>query len=981
MNLLCVARVTVRLSLLSAGFSAFLSGSSAAASPLPIDLPEGLVAEVAAAPPLVMHPMMAALGGPGQLFVCDAAGLNLNKADLEKQLPNRVLLLTDTKGNGIYDKVSVFADKMTFPQGAVWLDGSLYVASPPGIWKLTDTHGNGVADQRELIASYFDYTGNAADVHGPFLHPNGRLYWCHGRKGHTVKQKDGTLVHAGLASGIWSCKPDGSDIRWHALGCGDNPVEIDFTPEGEIIGDQNLFYSNPRGDTLVHWLRGGVYPREDQLQAIAGLPRTLETMPVLYNFGHTAVSGCAFYHSGALNPDWRGNLFVVQFNTQRVVRMEVTPDGASYKAVPREFLRSHFPDGHLTDVLEDRDGSLLVVNTGGWFRIGCPSSLVGKPEVAGAIYRVRRQGGPAKVEPWGSPAVAHVWELARKGDEESARALTASLASDDASVAHAAGNALAMLARPETEPALAAALNHRDAGVQLAAANALGALPTLTPQSVAALLHTLTGKVDPALEHQAMFALIHANQPAALIEALNSHDQPDLQRHALRVLDQLPASPLAPAQVLPLLRAPSEHLAREAATVIARHHDWAAAVAQDFTGWLTGGSFQPGRLALLEDALKPSLKDDEVRKFVTLLLKSSDPAQQRAGWDLLAFSAIPPEESWTAALLSALDHAAPADLPIVLKALANTGGAPAIKALGEFAADAKRPLALRLKALGASRKPGAPLEGEPFDLLVHVLRDPTAGSARTEAAHILATSKLAPDQLRALAAEFGALNAVELHELVKIVRQSKDPEVGRVLATALKEAPALGTLQESDIRTLFSGYPPEVFGILTPAFQALAAEDEGRRRKLETLPALIAAKGRPEIGRKIFETGQGGCIACHRIGDVGNFIGPNLSAIGQIRSERDILESILFPSATIAHDFEAQTIDTADGQSLTGIVRRNLPEAIVLVDIGGQEHTLPRAQITAMQMLPTSLMPVGLDHTLTEEQLLDLVAYLHSRKK
>src|SRR6266581_1747043 len=410
-----------------------------AASP-PIDLPDGIVAEVAAAPPLVKHPIMATLGGRGQLFVGDAAGTNLDKAGLERELPNRVLLLTDTNGDGIYDKASVFADKMTFPQGGVWLEGSLYVASPPGIWKLTDTDGDGVADQREMIVGGFEFTGNGADVHGPFLHPNGRLYWCHGRKGHAVKQRDGTLVHSGLASGIWSCNSDGSDVRWHALSCADNPTEIDFTPEGEIVGTVNLFYGGPRGDTIIHWLRGGLYPREDQIHAIAGLPRTLDVMPVVHNFGHVAVSGCAFYRSGVLNPDWRGNLFVAHFNTQRVTRMELAPDGATYRATEREFLKVQNPDVHLTDVLEDRDGSLLVVDTGGWFRIGCPASVRAKPEIAGALYRIRKVGAPSRVEPWGM-ATAKVWELARKGDGASVKELTSMLAGKDDSVARAAGNA------------------------------------------------------------------------------------------------------------------------------------------------------------------------------------------------------------------------------------------------------------------------------------------------------------------------------------------------------------------------------------------------------------------------------------------------------------------------------------------------------------------------------------------------------------
>src|SRR5262245_2519250 len=54
-------------------------------------------------------------------------------------------------------------------------------------------------------------------------------------------------------------------------------------------------------------------------------------------------------------------------------------DGATYHVIQREFLKLRNPDAHLTDVLEDRDGSLLVVDTGGWFRIGCPSSLVAGP--------------------------------------------------------------------------------------------------------------------------------------------------------------------------------------------------------------------------------------------------------------------------------------------------------------------------------------------------------------------------------------------------------------------------------------------------------------------------------------------------------------------------------------------------------------------------------------------------------------------------
>ena len=57
--------------------------------------------------------------------------------------------LEDTNADGRFDKSVVFADKMMLPEGTMWLDGSLYVAAPPSIWKLTDTNSDGVADQRE----------------------------------------------------------------------------------------------------------------------------------------------------------------------------------------------------------------------------------------------------------------------------------------------------------------------------------------------------------------------------------------------------------------------------------------------------------------------------------------------------------------------------------------------------------------------------------------------------------------------------------------------------------------------------------------------------------------------------------------------------------------------------------------------------------------------------------------------------------------
>src|SRR5581483_9504787 len=91
-----------------------------------IKVPPGFVVEKVAGPPLVQHPMFACFDERGRLFVADAAGVNLRADDLLKQKPNRIVLLEDTNGDGVFDKSTVFADQMSLPMGVLWHDGALY---------------------------------------------------------------------------------------------------------------------------------------------------------------------------------------------------------------------------------------------------------------------------------------------------------------------------------------------------------------------------------------------------------------------------------------------------------------------------------------------------------------------------------------------------------------------------------------------------------------------------------------------------------------------------------------------------------------------------------------------------------------------------------------------------------------------------------------------------------------------------------------
>ncbi|MEZ6132905.1 MAG: sulfatase-like hydrolase/transferase, partial [Planctomycetaceae bacterium] len=363
-------------------------------------LPEGFSSQLIAGPPLVNHPTMGCFDDIGRLFVCDGKGVNMSAEELEENLPNEIRMLEDQDGDGVFDKSTVFADRMTFPMGGTWHDGALYVASPPNIWRLEDTTGDGKADKRDILVDKFGYTGNAASIHGCFKHPSGRIYWCDGYHGHEFKDKDGNITSKRKGSYIFSCWPDGSDVRIHCGGGMDNPVEVDFTDEGDIIGTVNILYTRPRIDCLVHWQYGGAYPHREAV--LDELKLTGDLLGPIHKFGHVAISGTTRYRSGVMNHNWGDNFFATQFNLGKVVRVELEPSGSTYSCTEREFLSCSNRDFHPTDVIEDADGSLLVVDTGGWFYRGCPTSQIAKPDIRGGIYRIVRDGMTTQVDPRGN---------------------------------------------------------------------------------------------------------------------------------------------------------------------------------------------------------------------------------------------------------------------------------------------------------------------------------------------------------------------------------------------------------------------------------------------------------------------------------------------------------------------------------------------------------------------------------------------------
>ena len=523
------AAVSAALSM-SAGVAA-LQAAEFRFDGLPLTVPDGFVVEQAAGPALVERPVTIALDDEGRLYVADSSGSNAPLTEQQLDPRHRVWRLEDVDGDGVYDRRTLFADGLMMLQGTLWHDGSLYVCAAPEILRFTDIDGDGVADERVVWHDGQTLTGCGNDLHGPYAGPDGRLYFT---KGAFAEQRHDLVDRPGWttrAAHVFRKRPDGRDLEVVLTGGMDNPVDVAFTATGERLLAATFLQrpADGRRDGVVHAVYGGVYGKDHGV--LAGHERTGDLMPVLIHLSAAAACGIHVHSGFGLPRDHAGNAFVCSFNLRSVSRHVLVSDGAGFTARDEPFLTGDSGDFHPTDVIEDADGSLLIVDTGGWYRLCCPSSQLEKPAALGGIYRVRpattlasrdrddlrgqtlawtgvgpevlvrRLGDPRPVvvdrsmrtlarsadaavgplamaigDATSAPAArqAAVWTLARI-DGDAARAVVRQALGDPAaSVRHAAAHVAGLHRDPRAVPALVNLLTGDDAGGLRAAAEALG---------------------------------------------------------------------------------------------------------------------------------------------------------------------------------------------------------------------------------------------------------------------------------------------------------------------------------------------------------------------------------------------------------------------------------------------------------------------------------------------------------------------------
>lgn len=191
-------------------------------------------------------------------------------------------------------------------------------------------------------------------------------------------------------------------------------------------------------------------------------------------------------------------------------------------------------------------------------------------------------------------------------------------------------------------------------------------------------------------------------------------------------------------------------------------------------------------------------------------------------------------------------------------------------------------------------------------------------------------------------------------------------EAGALAGADRDAAIAWGSAQaDPQVRDLFLRFVPE----------------DARPRRLGTdirAADLLALRGDPERGRRLYEAAGVTCRACHRIGADGGEIGPALGDVGRRLSAAQILDSLLDPSRTVDPQYATWYAETSDGMVVTGLLRERTETRIVIRDAQGRDHALDRAAVEVFVRQPQSLMPTQLLRDFTAAEAADLLAYLGS---
>jgi putative heme-binding domain-containing protein len=254
------------------------------------------------------------------------------------------------------------------------------------------------------------------------------------------------------------------------------------------------------------------------------------------------------------------------------------------------------------------------------------------------------------------------------------------------------------------------------------------------------------------------------------------------------------------------------------------------------------------------------------------------------------------------------------------------------------------------------------------------------------------------DTLLALVAP-GEVEAVQLAALAVLARDRDARIAERLISVCRNEAPRI----QAEIITVLASRPAWLEPLLAACERGdiaaglipqptqtalLGSEDIALAERAARL--FGAASPRGEVieryrtatelvgdalrGDKVFERE---CTACHRLGERGKDVGPNLALIRNLAPEA-LVEAILDPNRNVAPNYVSYVVVDDSGRTTTGLIMSETATSITLARDKGVAETIQKQSIEQMKSTGTSLMPEGLEKTIDPQSMADLLAFLHS---
>ncbi len=961
---------------------------------------KGLRVELVACEPQVIDPVSIRFDERGRLWVVEMR--DYPTGPREGQGPQgRIKILRDRDGDGFYETATTFADGLVFPTGVQpWRDGVI-VTLAGAIEYFADQNGDDVHDVRERWFQGFAEENTQLRANHPTLAPDGRVYIGNGLragkveavgKGWVARPEPLAIVNRDFTfdprGGDWLAETGGGQFGLSITDDNQRIVCSNRNPADWVAFPASLLQRDSLITAQQALLNVG---RSGNASLVQPLVKAWTTSN-LHAGQFTAACGVHVFGGTALPPEYHGNLFVCDPTGSLVQRQAVSYEGCAMVSArmpgtgsetePTEFLASRDPWFRAVEVSSGPDGAIYITDM---YRAVIehpdfvPVELKNRPDERlgddrGRIYRVvaaDTKPSAAGLDAFAKATSTQLIELLDHSDrwyrETAGRLLWEQTSAADHPAAQATGSKKALPA--EAVGALQSKLTNHG-GRPEGRCRALYLLHSMEHTDSAALEAALrAGLEDPAGEVRATAVRLSANLPKLHERCWALADDDDARvRFAVALLigEQPSSSDDRFAAWLKLVnRDAGDPLLRTALMAVAAD-DTATLLSQLLAKWISNpDQAAASQLQIAEhlaqrigqapeplvifDALQPLIPDP-------LQADKTKATDQQAGWILSLMN------RWNQGLVATRRQ--PSQV-IAATTKSNMVLWEAVLKLAELRAmQASLPEAARVQAIELLKVDRVPQRETALLTLMQETPSPALRTAAMETLSARGCEEL-PNYLMANLAQFSP----DQRRRAVDALLTRTPWIQKLLDGLEQAQVPRGLIDLVQVQRLLRSSDPKV---AERANQLLAASSRNRQAVIDQYAKICSQPGNAKQGKQIFVTA---CSACHRIGEIGQNVGPDISD-SRTKTVDQLLQSILDPDAAIDAGFVKYTVLTTDGRVLDGLLVDDTSERITLRPIEGPAINIPRHEIETLKSTGVSLMPTGFETTIRPAAMRDLIAYI-----